>query len=427
MKMETKFKIITLNCWGIVGMSKHRSERFSAIANYLGTSDYDFVFLQEVWNMSDFDTIVRKTTPVLPYSHYFHSGVFGSGVCILSKAPFVDVALHKFSLNGFVHKVHHGDWFGGKAVGLCRVFYKGLNISLFVSHHHAEYNRVQDQYLAHRIAQAFEMSQFVRLTSESSDLTILAGDFNTEPNDVAYRIIVQNTGCVDAFLEKPPTLQDSDPTYGMTCGNPRNCYTTASELKEAPNGKRIDFIMYKTNSGTSAKCLSLDMPINRIPGHDEKKCYSDHEALDANLAVFKSADVRGSVNSVRARIAALEDGQEIIQASLKALQGDRLFYILLVVVLVCLMILTFPLGTVLGSFFGILIYVRVLLFAALFLAFWVAVVVYRTERSSTLAAQCNMQVLLDALRSQDDAQTKRDTNRAFHAAVFSTGKSDNSS
>lgn len=125
---------LTLNCWGIAGVSKDRRSRIVAIANHLTLGNYDFVFLQEVWVEDDFQIIVQKVTSIYPYSHYFHSGVIGGGVCILSKAKIVDVYFHAWSLNGYIHKIQHGDWFGGKGVGLCTVIYHGLKINLYVTH-----------------------------------------------------------------------------------------------------------------------------------------------------------------------------------------------------------------------------------------------------------------------------------------------------
>ena len=82
----------------------------------------------------DFQLIANKVVHCLPYSHYFHSGVIGGGVCILSKGKIVDVFFQAWSLNGYIHKIQHGDWFGGKGVGLCTVDYQGLIINLYVTH-----------------------------------------------------------------------------------------------------------------------------------------------------------------------------------------------------------------------------------------------------------------------------------------------------
>lgn len=71
---------------------------------------------------------------------------------------------------------------------------------------HAEYDAFHDQYLPHRVAQAFEFSQFVKMTSETADLSIVAGDFNTEPSDLPYQVIIHNADCVDAYLTQKTTI-----------------------------------------------------------------------------------------------------------------------------------------------------------------------------------------------------------------------------
>lgn len=41
---------------------------------------------------------------------------------------------HKWPLNGYVHKIHHGDWFGGKGVGLCKIKVRNMNINVYIAH-----------------------------------------------------------------------------------------------------------------------------------------------------------------------------------------------------------------------------------------------------------------------------------------------------
>ena len=67
---------------------------------------------------------------------------------------------------------------------------------------HAEYNRTDDEYLPHRISQAFEMSQFIRLTSTECDVVVAAGDFNLESSDVGYKLLLTNTPLYDAWENK---------------------------------------------------------------------------------------------------------------------------------------------------------------------------------------------------------------------------------
>ena len=57
---------------------------------------------------------------------------------------------------------------------------QGLSINVFVSHFHAEYDRGDDIYAGHRVMQALEAAQWIKLTSAGADLSIYAGDFNTE-------------------------------------------------------------------------------------------------------------------------------------------------------------------------------------------------------------------------------------------------------
>lgn len=58
----------------------------------------------------------------------------GSGVCILSRHPIEETFFHQWSVNGYIHKLHHGDWFGGKGVGLCKLKINNFNINVYSAH-----------------------------------------------------------------------------------------------------------------------------------------------------------------------------------------------------------------------------------------------------------------------------------------------------
>jgi hypothetical protein len=55
--------------------------------------------------------------------------------------------------------------------------------------------------MAHRVLQAFDMSQFICMTSANADIVILGGDLNTEPGDLSYRIIRHNAQLQDSFFQ----------------------------------------------------------------------------------------------------------------------------------------------------------------------------------------------------------------------------------
>jgi sphingomyelin phosphodiesterase 2 len=62
---------------------------------------------------------------------------------------------------------------------------------------HAEYDRDNDEYLAHRVVQAFDTAQFIKLSSSPGEISLVAGDLNTEPSDNAFQIIKRVTGLHD--------------------------------------------------------------------------------------------------------------------------------------------------------------------------------------------------------------------------------------
>lgn len=66
--------------------------------------------------------------------------------------------------------------------------------------------------------QAFDTAQFIHMTSGGADLVILGGDLNTEPDDLAYQVLLLNAGLHDAY-HQPSTVGFSSsniilPVYG---------------------------------------------------------------------------------------------------------------------------------------------------------------------------------------------------------------------
>ncbi|XP_008548346.1 putative neutral sphingomyelinase isoform X1 [Microplitis demolitor] len=321
MNQEITFKVLTLNCWGIPYVSKNRKERMHAISDRLSSSDYDVVCLQEVWSIKDFNMIKNKVKKKLMYSHYFYSGVLGSGICIFSKFPIQDVIFHKWSLNGYVHKIHHGDWFGGKGVGLCRLKVYDANVNVYVAHLHAEYDSENDEYSAHRVLQAFDMAQFIRMTEQGADVTILGGDLNTGPQDLAYRIISGIPSLVDTCSSCYSDKGTSE------CAN--NSYTPRKVANQSPKGKRIDHILYLGSKKFKVEVISCQQPFpERIP--DKNFSYSDHEAVAVEFKLTKG-EYEVINNDVRPT---LKEALHVCQKSLRDVKKQRLWYSMMSVILV---------------------------------------------------------------------------------------------
>ena len=76
--------VLTFNVWGLKFISKDRTPRMAAIAEYLAThaeptsqpgTGFDIVCLQECWVQRDFETIRDACKDVFPYTRYFHTYV----------------------------------------------------------------------------------------------------------------------------------------------------------------------------------------------------------------------------------------------------------------------------------------------------------------------------------------------------------------
>lgn len=287
--MEFSLNVFTLNCWGIPVVSKNRIERIEAISKYISEGGHNIVCLQEIWSEKDYLYLKENLKPVLPYSHYFYSGVLGSGLCVFSKWVIQDVFFHQWPLNGYIHKIHHGDWFGGKGVGLCRIKCGDKLINVYCTHLHAEYH-TDDIYLAHRVLQAYSTAEFIYLTTSPADVSILAGDLNTAPGDLSYDIIARLPSLIDPYDVKGEGTDPSISSPSGTCDNANNSYSDSKQVKSTPEGKRIDHILYHVSPDWKANVVNFGNPLpDRVPGQNFS--YSDHNAVCLELSLAPSENV----------------------------------------------------------------------------------------------------------------------------------------
>ncbi|XP_078000456.1 putative neutral sphingomyelinase [Glandiceps talaboti] len=274
---STELRVLNLNCWGVpyFNVSKLRHERMSDIGQELSKGLVDIICLQELWDFADFEKIRDAIKEKYPHFHYFHSGVIGSGLSVFSKSPIIDAFFHHYSVNGYPHRYRHGDWYGGKMVGLCQVLHQGLTINVYVTHFHAEYNYAVSPYRFHRLIQAFELCQFLEHTRHTSDISIIAGDFNTEPNEIGYELFCKLTGAKDCWISQTCKQDSDDPGY--TSCLPHNSFTSRTARQ-----KRIDYIFYQANKQCNVECSECHVTMGIVPGKSHS--FSDHEAVSA---IFK--------------------------------------------------------------------------------------------------------------------------------------------
>jgi hypothetical protein len=68
-------------------------------------------------------------------------------------------------------------------------------------HANYSYPNETDEYLTHRISQAFELSQFISQTGASADVCVMLGDLNLASDELGFKLLKSNAGLVDAFTE----------------------------------------------------------------------------------------------------------------------------------------------------------------------------------------------------------------------------------
>lgn len=270
-------RVLSLNCWGIRYLSKHCPQRYAMIGDMLCREEHDIVLLQEVWSEKDYLSLKKKLACCHPHSHYFKSGVIGSGLAIFSKHRIHDTFLFRYSLNGYPYMAHHGDWFGGKAVGMAVLNIGSLTANVYVTHLHAEYCRDKDSYLPHRVVQAWELQQFIRHTSAGADVVILGGDLNMHPQDLGNRLLRSYTGLKDSYLETAK-FDGCEDGITLIADNP---FINKKELCPFEKGIRIDYILFKGSPKTDVYCDFMSTTNGSVPDHPFP--YSDHEALTAEF------------------------------------------------------------------------------------------------------------------------------------------------
>ncbi|OCK82989.1 DNase I-like protein [Lepidopterella palustris CBS 459.81] len=324
-------RILSLNCWGLKYFAKHRNERLEEIGTQIASANPlpDIVGLQECWTQQDYNAIREKTRHFLPYGKFYHSGIFGGGLVILSRWPIEESNMVRYPLNGRPAAFYRGDWYVGKGVACARIrIGPGRRdvTEVFCTHLHAPYEPEPfDSYICHRTAQAWEIAKLMRGAAERGHLVIGLGDFNMVPLSLAHRIIETHSpvrdiwriwqpnsslGAAKDTVEKKrglpiPNAAFNLTTNGATCDSALNTWrwneAHKKRLKKGenvivdpsvldPNAKRLDYIFFSSGShhGSSSEFVSewkLEAAnVGMTMRHPTLHCsLSDHFSVEATL------------------------------------------------------------------------------------------------------------------------------------------------
>lgn len=192
-------RVLSLNAWGVPVFSRDRAARMRAIGRAIADMDVDVVGLQEVFYAKDRQLLIEAAARAgLAYSHYFHSGVMGSGLLTLSRHPIVETSFLRFRLNGRPQDFVRVDYYAGKGVGRVRLDTPGGPVDFYNVHLIAPYLELgPDRFAAHRVAQAVEMGHYIAEQSART-AAVLVGDLNCYPDDATYRALLVAGGLSEA-------------------------------------------------------------------------------------------------------------------------------------------------------------------------------------------------------------------------------------
>jgi sphingomyelin phosphodiesterase 2 len=253
-------RIITLNIWGAPYARDH-SARLKAITDRIHLLQPDFVCLQEVYLQNQRTHLWQHLSQDLPHSHYFPSGMLGSGLMTFSRHPIIDTSFHAFRLRGKPEKAHHGDYYAAKGIGRIRIQSPHGTLDIYNIHTHAQYQPENDnEYAIFTNTNLYEAARFIRSQS-SNQPWLLCGDFNTRPDQLGYTLIRQLTGADDLYLNHH---QNHPITFASA-----NPYTTSQD-------QCLDYIMA---SAITVSTITLEFTTHpqSVPA------YSDHYGLIADF------------------------------------------------------------------------------------------------------------------------------------------------
>ena len=182
------FTVFNLNGWGLRWpFGADENERFKLIRDYLRKTNYDFVLLQEVWYLSQYE-LVKGTLPyITDYQALNNGGCSGrffiplgcSGLVILSRHPIVFAEVQPFSVRGNFWNFD-GEILVGKGIGRARVrLWNKYTVDLFTTHLVSYTNNPNRDNTWYRFLQSAQTAHAIK--SSNADIKIFGGDINARP------------------------------------------------------------------------------------------------------------------------------------------------------------------------------------------------------------------------------------------------------
>jgi sphingomyelin phosphodiesterase 2 len=272
--MKDYLRVMSLNLWGLgFNISQDREARVRALGEAFSQLEADLFTLQEVWLESDQKYLIRQAEGAgLLYSHSFRSGIIGSGLVILSRYRIMEAQFRPYRLRSRPELLTQGDYYAFKGAAVARLATPYGPIDCYNTHAIAQYAPdYQDELAAQRAANMYELGQFVNQYSHSTP-AIVTGDFNVNPHQLGYRLLLGLTGLVDCY----DALHPDDPSITFSLDNPYN-----SNYREP---ERIDYICVRSGGRLGLTPQAAGVTLKQRPDYPYKP-YSDHYAVQVDFDI----------------------------------------------------------------------------------------------------------------------------------------------
>jgi endonuclease/exonuclease/phosphatase family metal-dependent hydrolase len=268
-----RLRIATLNTWAFPEpLAERLDERMEALARAIPALGADVLALQEVWAAAARARLVAAGAAAgLGHAWTSDGPLFGGGLLLLSRLPFVAARFEPYALNGVPHRLAHPDFYGGKGFLLASIATEVGPVALVNTHMHARYRSdVDHQYAGHRAAQ---LVQLAAALAEVGGPVALAGDFNFDEGHDEYRAFLGLTGVSDAAAavgRREPTVWRANPYRASRTG---------------PD-QRIDFVFTRDGAAHAARATSARRAFDEVLERDgERFAVSDHAGVLAEVAI----------------------------------------------------------------------------------------------------------------------------------------------
>ncbi|WRT65579.1 uncharacterized protein IL334_002524 [Kwoniella shivajii] len=286
---DRTLKVFSFNVWGLAIISKDRAERIKAIAEYLSTSNYDIVCLQELWIYKDYEIVREQLLSNLPFSRFFHTGALGSGLAIFTRFPLISAQALPYSLSGSPAQAIAGDFFVKKAAANVVVIHPILGeIEIWNTHMHAAGEHAPDTRQAHRISQSWQLANNIKSGAAKGRYILAMGDFNSQPWSIPIAMMRNHANMNDSFasfnknanseLSPHPSPFEAIKSYGMTCDSTLNTYSASKSIPQnvlEKGGKRLDYIFFRQPSIARRRPLVWGYR-DEVPQSHTRNNYNNH-------------------------------------------------------------------------------------------------------------------------------------------------------